>query len=114
MTHLVLVIDIDGDVDQPGLERLRTHLNLKKQGRLTDDWDQEFGYRVIEAANGQRTDVGLWREFDESWKVSVLATSQPDPTNDELAPLRTELVEGITAAGFQATVRAKPTFGGKP
>jgi len=114
MMHLVLVIDIDGDVDQPGLERLRAHLNLKKQGRLTDDWDQEFGYRKIEAVDGQRTNIGLFRNFDESWKISVLATSQPDPTNDELAPLRTELVDGITAAGFQATVRAKPTFGSRP
>ena len=43
MTHLVLVIDIEGDVDQAGLERLRTHLNLTKQGRLSDDWDEEFG-----------------------------------------------------------------------
>jgi hypothetical protein len=114
MMHLVVVVDIDGDVDQPGLERLRTHLNLKGRGRLTDDWDQEFGYRTIEAADGQRTDIGLWREFDESWNVSVLANSQPDPGSDELASLRAELVEGITAAGFQATVRAKPTFGSRP
>jgi hypothetical protein len=114
MMHLVLVVDIDGDVDQSGLERLRTHLNLKKQGRLTDDWDEEFGYRIIEDASGQRINIGLFRNFDGSWKISVLATSQPDPSNDELAPLRAELVEGVTAAGFQATVRATPTFGSRP
>ena len=79
MTHLVLVIDIDGDVDQAGLERLRTHLNLKKQGRLSDDWDEEFGYRIVEEASGQRINIGLFRISNESWKISVLTTSQPDP-----------------------------------
>lgn len=114
MIQLVMVIDIDGDVDRSGLERLRAHLNLKKQGRLTDDWDQEFGNRASEEANGQRTDIGLWREFDGTWKVSVFATSQPGPGSDKLVPLRTELVEGITAAGFHAIVRAKPSFGSRP
>ena len=77
MMHLVLVIDIDGDVDQSGLERVRSHLNLEKQGRSTDDWDQEFGYRIIEAASGQRTDIGLWREFDESWRAKPTFGSRP-------------------------------------
>jgi hypothetical protein len=107
----ILVIDIDGDVDQSSLERLQTHLNLTRRGRLTDDYDQEFGYRIIESASGQETNIGLFRNFDESWKISVMSTSQPDLGSDELALLRAELVEGITAAGFQATVRGKPTFG---
>ena len=46
--HLAVVIDIDGTVDQAGLDRLRAHLNLTKTGRLTDDWDQTFGRRMIE------------------------------------------------------------------
>jgi|SRR5882757_3124546 len=113
MMHLVLVIDIDGGIDQSGLERLRTHLNLKKQGRLTDDWDQEFGYRTIEAASGQRTKIGLFRESDGSWLVDASASGS-DVSNDEIALLRAELVQGIAAAGYQATVRAKPTYGPKP
>lgn len=110
---LVLVTDIDGDVDQSGLESLRAHLNLKKQGRLTDDWDQEFGYRIIEAASGQRTKIGLFRESDGSWLVDA-STSGSDVSNDEIALLRAELVQGIAAAGYQATVREKPTYGSKP
>ena len=110
----ILVIDIDGTVDQTGLERLRTHLNLKGRGRLTDDWDQEFGYLTVEEASGQRTKIVLYRNFDESWKVSVHATGQQEPSTDELSRLRAELVEGITAAGFQATVREKPTSGSRP
>lgn len=108
---LILVIDIDGDVDQSGLERLRTHLNLKSRGRLTDDWDQKFGTRDAHTANGQAASVTLFRNFDETWKVQVSHTRDDMPVADEIAMLQAELVEGITAAGFQATVRPKPTFG---
>jgi len=41
---------------------------------LTDDWDQEFGYRTIEAASGQRTKIGLFRESDGSWLVDASAS----------------------------------------
>ena len=113
MMQLVLLIDIDGDVDQPGLERLRTHLNLKKFGRLTDDWDQQFGYRKIERADGQYTKIVLYREFDGSWLVDVSA-SDSDVSTEEIALLRAELVRGLAAAGYETTVRAKPTYGAKP
>jgi hypothetical protein len=111
--QLVLVIDIDGDVDRSGLERLRAHLNLKKQGRLTDDWDQEFGYRTIEERSGQRIKIVLYREFDGSWLVDVSA-SGADLSAEEIGLLRAEFVQGIAAAGYQATVRAKPTYVPKP
>jgi hypothetical protein len=111
---LILVIDIDGTVDQPGLERLRTHLNLKSHGRLTDDWDQKFGSRDIQPVSGQATSITLFRNVDATWKVQVSDTREDIPNTDELAMLRTELVQGITAAGFQATVRAKPSYGTKP
>jgi len=108
---LVLVIDINGAVDQPGLERLRTHLNLKARGRLTDDWDQKFGFRDVQRSSGQTTSITLFRNFDETWKVQVSDTGDDMPSADEIAALQAELVEGVTAAGFQATVRPKPTFG---
>lgn len=59
IVQTILVIDIPSEVDQQGLERLRTHLGLRKQGRLSDDWDQEFGYRLSESASGHRIKVGL-------------------------------------------------------
>lgn len=110
----ILEIDIRGDVDQSGLERLRTHLNLKKFGRLTDDWDQQFGYRKIERANGQYTKVVLYREFDGSWQVQVIDTEELDPNAHGFALLRDELVGGITAAGYPATARVNPTYRPNP
>jgi hypothetical protein len=111
--HPILVIDIRGEVDPSGLDRLRTHIHLTKRGRLTDDWDQEFGYRIIDISNGQRINIGLFRESDGSWLVDASASS-PNIDSDALTQLRTELVEGIAAAGYEATVRDKPTYGPAP
>jgi hypothetical protein len=109
--HDILEIDIRGDVDQSGLERLRTHLNLTKFGRLSDDWDQQFGYRRIDRANGQYTKIVLYREFDGSWQVQVIDTQDLDPDAHEFTLLGAELVEGISAAGYEATRITKPTDG---
>lgn len=111
---LILVIDIDGAVDQPGLERLRTQLNLKSHGRLTDDWDQKFGSRDIQLVSGQATSITLFRNVDETWKVQVSDAREDIPNIDELAMLRAELVQGITAAGYKASVRPKPSYGPRP
>jgi hypothetical protein len=111
MMHLILKIDIHGDVDQTGLERLRTHLRLRKQGRLTDDWDETFGKRTIKYPDGRSTKITLYRHAnDGSWTVNV-STTDPVSADDDVAELRAELVSGITAAGFQPSVRAKPTYG---
>lgn len=109
--HLVLVVDIAGQVDQSGLNRIRENLNLRKQGRLTDDWDQTFGRRIIEQSDGQQVKITLFRNFDESWKIQVSATEGFDLTSGAVAALKDEVLAGITAAGFQASARPKPTFG---
>lgn len=114
MIHDVIDIDIDGTVDQAGLDRLRAHLNLTKRGRLTDDWDVGFGHRMIRRTAGEYTNIHLFRNDDGSSEVSVSDTDERDPNDPEIASLRAELVDGITAAGYQAHVRAKPTGGPRP
>lgn len=107
--HDILVIDIKGDIDQSGLERLRSALKLKKFGRLSDDWDQQFGYRRIDRVGGRYAKIVLYREFDGSWQAQVTGTETFRFEPDELARLRVELVGGIEQAGFQARVRDIPT-----
>lgn len=111
MLHDILTFDLQGDVDQAGLERLRTHLGLKKFGRLTDEWDQQFGYRKIEKPGGHYTKTVLYRDFDRSWEVQVTGSEDLDLHTDELAVLKRELLERIEAAGFRASVRDEPTSG---
>ena len=111
---LVLVIDIHGEIDQSGLERLRSSLDLAQQGRLTDDWDQEFGHRRIDTANGTRFRIGLLRNFDGSWKIQVVESIRSETVSDEFAQLRKRLLDGIKSAGYRAAVRDKPSFGSAP
>ena len=106
MMHDILAIDIRGNVDQSGLDRLRDHLGLQTYGRLTDDWDEQFGYRRIERAAGQYTKIVLYRDFEGAWDVEVMGTDDVHLSAQEIADLRDELVAGITAAGFEASVRA--------
>jgi hypothetical protein len=104
MMHLILKIDIHGDVDQTGLEKLGAHLRLKKRGRLTDDWDETFGKRLIEYPDGRRIQIALFRHAnDRSWTVNV-STTDPVFANDDVTKLRAELISDITAAGFEASV----------
>ncbi|BCI52140.1 hypothetical protein NIIDNTM18_14180 [Mycolicibacterium litorale] len=109
--HDILVMDIRGDVDQSGLERLRTTLDLKKFGRLTDDWDQQFGYRRIARRGERYAKIVLFREFDGSWQLQVIGTEGIEFTPDERATLEADLMSGIRAAGYQATVRNGPVSG---
>ncbi|MHA3023887.1 hypothetical protein ACXPWS_26900 [Mycobacterium sp. BMJ-28] len=108
MMHLVLVIDIHGDVDQSGLDRLRASLGLHKQGRLSDDWDQEFGYRIDDSPGDGHFNTGLLRQFDNSWNLQILSTSQFPSGSAELEKIGDELVRAVEAAGFRATVRNQP------
>lgn len=111
MMHLILKFDIHGDVDQSGLERLRARLSLKKQGRLTDDWDEAFGKRDIQHPDGGTTKIALYRHADDgSWTVNV-STTETNQIEEEVTALRVELLRGIAAAGFRATARDKPTYG---
>ncbi|WP_082698442.1 hypothetical protein [Mycobacterium sp. GA-2829] len=98
----ILLIDILGDVDQSGLRRLREHLHLSAFGRLTDEFDQQFGSRTIECPSGHRAKIVLYREFDWSWQVQVVASTASSA--DELASLKAELLSGIRAANYSAKV----------
>lgn len=111
MMHGVLTIDILGNIDQAGLDRLRDRLNLHKYGRLTDDWDEQFGYRKIERADGNYTKIVLYRDFEGAWDLEVMDTEEVNLNAQEVALLCSELVDGIAAAGYEATVRNGPTFG---
>ncbi|OBF46958.1 hypothetical protein [Mycolicibacterium monacense] len=111
MLHDILAIDIQGDVDQAGLERLRTHLGLKKFGRLTDEWDQQFGYRKIDQPGGHYAKIVLYRDFDGSWEVQVMGSENLDLGTDGISALKRELLNGMEAAGFLASVRDEPTSG---
>lgn len=100
MMRSIFKIGIQGSVDQDGLDRLRTELQLTKQGRLSDSWDEAFGKRFIEPSDGMGVRVSLYRDSDDgAWSVNVSAT-EPYPDQAYARALQAELIEGITSAGY--------------
>ena len=67
-----------GPVDQAVLDQLRTALDLKRAGRLTDAEDDEFGYRTDIVA-GSDVLINLLRLSDERWSLEIRHLGAPPP-----------------------------------
>jgi hypothetical protein len=111
-TRTVLICKIAGEVNQERLIALREHLRLQRRGRLTDDWDAEFGWRRFEAGDSL-VSVELWRDNggDEiRWYVDVSADAALAATL--LASLEREVRDAVTASGLAISdVRYPDPFG---
>jgi hypothetical protein len=63
-------VKVSGSVDQPTMDTLRARLQLKPEGRITDDWDQIFGrgevstdygpVKTMLVRNDDETDIPMW------------------------------------------------------
>lgn len=87
-------------LDEQSLDRLVDALNLDGGGRLDDDWDYEFGSRVLKGTGIELTEIVLWRADEAPWFVKVSHPENQPPTDEELAGWRKEIIEGIKAAGL--------------
>lgn len=93
-------VSIVEPVDASSLARIREVLNLKPHGRLTDDWDYEFGYRYLRESEGASSPrMALWRADGQPWYIAV---SHPvaEPSAQEVEQWRQEIIDGIKAAGL--------------
>lgn len=93
-------VNIVEPVDAASLARVRQALRLKPHGRLTDDWDYEFGYRYLRENEGASSPrMALWRADDRPWYIAV---SHPgaEPSAEEVEQWRQEIIDGIKTAGL--------------
>lgn len=100
MKNSALKIDILETLDQESLDRLRRVLDLTPRGRLSDDWDYKFGYRVLEGDGAEATDAVLWRADGSPWHIEISYSAGNRPSGAELAKWRKEIIDGIKAAGL--------------
>jgi hypothetical protein len=96
------MIDIVEPLDEQSVERLQATLGLDdtSAGRLDDDWDYEFGTRVLKGSGIELTEIVLWRADDDPWYVKISYPETQPPTAEELAIWRKEIIDGIKAAGL--------------
>ncbi|WP_433678808.1 hypothetical protein [Nocardia sp. CA-119907] len=94
-------------VDQQSLDRLRSTLGLTRSGRLTDDWDYNFGERALKGSGIETTWLTLWRADEAPWYLAVSQPEDEPPSEPELAAWRREVIEGIHKAGLTLHQRSR-------
>jgi hypothetical protein len=96
-----LEIRFRGAVDDSELEILRDRVGLRKHGRLSDDWDAEFGSLVIRPESEGRVRLDLYRDLDNDglWSFSLTFEADP-PSAEEILQWEGKIKEAIAAAGL--------------
>ena len=82
----LFAIELQGELEQTGLDRFRKLLDMEPRGRLTDLEDQEFGHRSLRDDHEGLMWLSLWRDGDTAWRVSLSFGGSMPPG---------ELVDGV-------------------
>jgi hypothetical protein len=84
MMHYMLEATFTGDVDDRELDTLRAALGMAKRGRLSDDWDDEFGWRELSPRESGWIYLNLTRDLDRDgwWEVALKYENDPLPVAD--------------------------------
>src|SRR5262245_41254623 len=97
-------VSLSGQVTDDVLTTLRDQLGLVARGRLTDDWDEEFGYRRFTVGDTP-AEIILWRrDSGASWVVE-LAFVDAEPPEHAVAPLLAQIDRAAAAAGLAVARR---------
>ena len=98
-TEIAYRATASGEVDQARLEDLRRRLTLHKSGRLSDEEDEQFGYRV-DLVGGIKIRLTLSRAGRNSWSFWVSYDDAQVPDAAVIDGYRTEIRATIEAAGL--------------
>ena len=101
-----LVIFLAGEFDSQKLEIVRERLGLSKSGRLSDDWDANFGHRDL-AKEPNRIWLDLYRDDDTSWNVTLTYEVEPLPAN-QVEQLRQQILDTAAAVGVRVDRQVPP------
>ncbi|MEU9702536.1 hypothetical protein [Streptomyces sp. NPDC047981] len=87
------------------LSAFREEVGLARRGRLSDEWDEEFGRRELRSKEEGRVRLTLWRYADDDWTVSL--TYERDPLPDaEVAELRRSILDAAARAGMTISAQS--------
>ncbi|MET9341778.1 hypothetical protein [Nonomuraea sp. NPDC003804] len=100
---LQLSISISGPLGDH-LDTFRELLALDKRGRLSDDWDQEFGSRILQSRESGWIRLDLSRYEDDKWGIRLTYERDPLPA-DEVEELRRQILEAAAAVGVTVTAQ---------
>jgi hypothetical protein len=90
----------------PSLTEFREWVGLQRRGRLSDDWDQEFGRREVRSREQGWVNLALWRGFeDDEWMVTLKFEKDPLPAA-EAEQLRQKVLDAAAAVGMTITAES--------
>ncbi len=101
-----LVISLQGEFDGQKLITFRERLGLTDRGRLSDDWDAEFGHRDLGREPNQIW-LDLYRQSNTSWSVDLSYQVEPLPT-EEMERLRRQILDAAAEVGLQVEEQDPP------
>lgn len=102
-----LVIFMEGEFDSDKVATFRERLGMTKRGRLSDDWDANFGHRDLRSSEQGRVWLNLYRHTDSSWSADLSYEVDPLPS-DEMEQLRTKILEAAGEVGTTVTRQVPP------
>ena len=109
MMHSLLEVTFTGDVDDAELDELRARLGMASHGRLSDDWDDEFGRRELRPPDSGWIYLILTRDLDREgwWKVALKFEQTPLPAT-EVDMWEQKITSAIKAARQARRKLARP------
>lgn len=101
MMHNMLEVTFTGDVGDAELDELRASLGLSSHGRLSDDWDDDFGRRELSPRDSGWIYLILTRDLERDgwWKVALKFEQNPLPVA-EVDMWEQKISSAITAASL--------------
>jgi hypothetical protein len=96
-----LTVHLLGKLSQTGLDEFRRRLDLHRSGRLTDEQDEDFGYRYLREDKGHFIRLTLWRKDADGTRWVVELTYQNEPPDEATVDrLLAQIQDAAAAAGL--------------
>ncbi|QQG98774.1 hypothetical protein HBE99_19555 [Mycobacteroides chelonae] len=104
MMHTQFFVRMNGDLGAH-LLAFREQVELKSAGRLSDDWDEEFGWRELRPRDQGWVNLTLWRWAEDDWLLKLTYEKDPLPA-EEAEQLRRKVLDAAAAAGMTITAQS--------
>lgn len=98
-----------GTLMQDSLDRLRERLDMRRRGRLDDDWDSQFGTAVLRPGEGAQMTLELLRkdEYDNDWSLLLSYQGAP-PTLEQVSRIRKDIMLAASDVGLTIDYESVP------
>jgi len=104
-----LRVRMRGEFPRGELSAFRERVGLTPRGRLSDDWDEEFGVRELRSKEqGGRVLLKLWRYDEDDWLVALTFEGGDPLSSEQAEEVRHVVLDAAARAGLAVTAQLPP------